>query len=430
MTPLHPAVTRRRVLGLAAAASLAGVAGCAPAMPRAARPRVIVVGGGFGGATASHYLRRWSDGSIDVTLVEPKSRYVSCPMSNLVLGGSRELAEMTLGYDALRRLGIKVVHAYATAIDAERRLLHLGSGAVLPYDRLVVSPGVELMFEEVSGMSEAAARQTIPHAWQAGEQTALLRQQLEAMPDGGTVLIGVPAAPYRCPPGPYERACQIASYLKVRKPRARLIVLDANAQPVAKAALFTRVWREDYAGIVEHRPSSRVAEVDVAARTFTLASGGRERGDVLNLIPPMRAGTLAHATGLATDGERWCPVDWRTLESTRLPGVHVLGDATLSAPGMPKSAHMANQHGKAAAAAIVELLAGRVPEPPVMANTCYSMVDDRRAIHVASMHRYDAGQRTMVATAGGTSGGERARWEAEGRYAWGWAKSIWTDTFG
>jgi NADPH-dependent 2,4-dienoyl-CoA reductase/sulfur reductase-like enzyme len=238
-------------------------------------------------------------------------------------------------------------------------------------------------------MSEAAARQ-IPHAWQAGEQTALLRQQLQAMPDGGTVLIGVPAAPYRCPPGPYERACQIASYLKAHKPRAKLIVLDANAQPVAKAALFTRVWREDYAGILEHRPNARVAEVDVAGRTFTLESGERERGDVLNLIPPMRAGALAHATGLAGDGERWCPVDWMTLESTRLHGVHVLGDATLSAPGMPKSAHMANQHGKVAAAAIVELLAGRVPEPPVMANTCYSMVDDRQAIHVASMHRYDA----------------------------------------
>ena len=423
-------LTRRRLLGFgAAAASLAGLAGCSPVAPRTAQARVVVVGGGFGGATAAHYLQQWSEGAIAVTVVEPRRRYISCPMSNLVLGGSKALDEMTLGYDALARLGIRVVHDHAVAIAAERRVLRLASGAALPYDRLVVSPGVELLFEQVRGMSEAAARQ-IPHAWQAGEQTALLRQQLEAMPDGGTVLIGVPAAPYRCPPGPYERACQIASYLKAHKPRAKLIVLDANAQPVAKAALFTRVWREDYAGILEHRPNARVAEVDVATRTFTLESGEPQRGDVLNLIPPMRAGALAHATGLAGDGERWCPVDWMTLESTRLPGVHVLGDATLSAPGMPKSAHMANQHGKAAAAAIVELLAGRVPEPPVMANTCYSMVDDRQAIHVASMHRYDATQKTMVATAGGLSGSERGRWVAEGRYAWGWARSIWADSFG
>jgi NADPH-dependent 2,4-dienoyl-CoA reductase/sulfur reductase-like enzyme len=352
-------------------------------------------------------------------------------MSNLVLGGSKSMADVTLGYDALARQGVTLVHDAATAIDAERRIVRLASGARLAYDRLVVSPGVELLFNNVRGMSPGAADRA-PHAWKAGPQTALLRRQLEAMPDGGIVLISVPAAPYRCPPGPYERACQIAAYLKAHKRRAKLIVLDANPKVVSKEALFTRVWKEDYAGIVEHRPNAAVVEVDIGNSAFLLDFGERLRGDVLNLIPPMRAGVIAHASGLTASNESWCPVDWVTLESTRLPRVHVLGDATLSAPGMPKSGHMANQHGKAAAAAIVDLLAGRAPEPPMMVNTCYSMVDDRQAIHVASVHRYDAAQKTMlpVPGTGGLSSNDRARWALEGRYAWNWAQPIWADTLG
>ena len=420
--------SRRRLLRAAGAAVAASLAGCATPPPRNA-PKVVVIGGGFGGATAAKYLRRWSDGSVDVTLVEPNPTFVSCPMSNLVLGGSKVLADITLGYDELRRLGIAVVHERAAAIDAGRRQVRLASGMTLPYDRLVVSPGVEFMFDRVRGMSAGVAAQRVPHAWKAGEQTALLRRQLEALPDGGTVLVGVPLAPYRCPPGPYERACQIGWYLKTRKPRSKLIVLDANPAVTSKPSLFTGVWKADYGSIVEYRPNAAVAEVDVDGGAFVVDLGERIAGDVLNLIPPMRAADIARDAGLITANERWCEVDWTTMESTKVPLVHVLGDATLSAPAMPKSGHMANQHGKAAAAAIVELLAGRMPPPPVMNNTCYSMIDDRHAIHVASVHRYDREKKTMVAVAGagGVSPAERTRWEVEGRYAWGWARTIWGD---
>jgi NADPH-dependent 2,4-dienoyl-CoA reductase/sulfur reductase-like enzyme len=421
-------LTRRTVLRASAAGALsATLAACALLPPRSAG-KVVVIGGGFGGATAAKYLRLWSEGGIEVTLVEPNRQFVSCPISNLVLGGSRTLADLTVGYAGLRTHGVRVVHDTVVAIDAERRQVRLAAGGGLAYDRLVVSPGIELMFERVHGMSAAAA-EVIPHAWKAGPQTATLRRQLEAMPDGGVVLISVPAAPYRCPPGPYERTCQIAHYLKARKPNSKLIVLDANPSVTSKGPLFTRVWKEDYAGLVEYRPNATVAEVDVAGRAFVLDLGERIRGDVLNLIPPMRAAAIARQAGLITANERWCGVDWTTLESQTVKHVHVLGDATLSAPGMPKSGHMANQHGKAAAAAIVDLLAGRAPVPPTMTNTCYSFIDDRHAIHVASVHRYVAAKKTLepVAGAGGVSSADRASWAQEAGFAWGWARTIWAD---
>lgn len=309
-------------------------------------------------------------------------------------------------------------------------MVALASGARLAYDRLVVSPGVELMFDRIAGMSAGAAQQ-IPHAWHAGAQTTLLRRQLLAMPDGGTVLMSVPLAPYRCPPGPYERACQIGWYLKRHKPKSKLIVLDANPQVISKGPLFSRVWQEDYPGIVEYRPNAAVVEADLRGRRFKLELGEQERGDVLNLIPPMRAGHIAREGGLITANERWCEVDWTTLESVAVAQVHVLGDATLAAPGMPKSGHMANQHGKAVAAAIVELFNGGQPRPPVMANTCYSYIDERQAIHVASVHRWDAEKKTLtVVPGGGISGSERSRWALEGAYAWGWARTIWADMLG
>jgi NADPH-dependent 2,4-dienoyl-CoA reductase/sulfur reductase-like enzyme len=420
--------SRRGVLLGGAAFAAWALAACAGVEPHAAA-QVVVVGGGFGGATAAKYLRLWSEGRIGVTLVEPNRSFVSCPLSNLVLGGSLTLAELTQGYDGLRRHGVRVVHDSAVAVDAQRRTLRLAGGGELAWDRLVVSPGIELTFDRIAGMSEALAER-FPHAWKAGAQTALLRRQLESMPDGGVVLIGVPPAPYRCPPGPYERACQIAGYLKQHKPRSKLIVLDANPQVVSKGALFTRVWQEDFAGMIEHRANSAVAAIDASAQTVTLELGERVRGDVINLIPPMRAGAFARSAGLANAGDRWCAVDWRTLESTALPGVHVLGDATLAAPGMPKSGHMANQHGKAVAAALVErLLHQREPSPPVMNNTCYSFVDDRRAIHVASVHRWVEAKKTLepFAGAGGVSPAQRELWLQEARYAFGWARSIWQD---
>ena len=299
--------SRREVLKLATASVATGTLG-ACASVRGAKGKVVVVGGGWGGATAAKYLRLWSDGTIDVTLVEPSRSFVSCPMSNLVLGGNRTIEQLTTSYDGLRKRGVNVVHDTVTAIDADKRQVRLASGTTLSYDRLLVSPGIEFMYERIKGMTAADA-ETIPHAWKAGPQTVLLRRQLESMPDGGTVVLSVPLAPYRCPPGPYERTCQIAYHLKMRKPKSKLLVLDANAQVTSKGPLFTRVWKEDYAGIVEYQPNMAINEVDVRGRTFLSNLGDRFKGDVLNLIPQQRAGNLARDAGLITANDRWCEVN-------------------------------------------------------------------------------------------------------------------------
>ena len=423
-------LTRRDAIRYLSAGALVPVlAACAPLNPtRPSLGKVIVIGGGYGGATAAKYLRMWSEGAVDVTLVEPNRQFISCPISNLVLGGSRTLADITVDYGGLRKWGVNVVHDTAASIDVDKRQVRLASGAMMAYDRLVISPGIAFMFDRVRGMSEGATRE-IPHAWKAGEQTVLLRRQLEAMDDGGVAVISIPLAPYRCPPGPYERTCQIAWFMKYHKRKSKLIVLDANPQVTSKGPLFTRAWKENYAQIVEHRPNATVSEVDVRGRTFTLEMGDRVKGDVLNLIPPMRAADIARDTDLITANERWCEVDWTTLESIRVKNVHVLGDATLSAAGMPKSGHMANQHGKAAAAAIIELQSGRAPVPPMMVNTCYSFIDDSHVVHVSSVHRYDAEKKTMtaIAGAGGVSSADDKQWALEGAYGWSWAQTIWAD---
>lgn len=421
---------KRRDLLKAGVATMAvtPLAACETMSGRKSLGQVVVIGAGYGGATAAKYLRLWSEGAINVTLVEPNEAFISCPMSNLVLGGSRTLADITVAYSGLDKYGVNRVRDTVTAIDADKRQVRLASGGTLAYDRLVVSPGIEFLWENVRGMSPAAA-ETIPHAWKAGPQTLLLRRQLEAMADGGTVVMSVPLAPYRCPPGPYERACQIASYLKARKPKSKLIVLDANPDYVSKKPLFSRVFGEDYKGIIEYRTSAPVGEVDVAGRTFVLELGDRIKGDVLNLIPPQRAANIARDAGLITANNRWCEVEWTSMESVKVKGAHVLGDATLSAPLMPKSGHMANQHGKAAAAAIVELLNGRSPIPPMMANTCYSYIDDKNAVHVASVHRYTPEKKTLEVVAGssGISTQDRNSWALEGVLAWSWAQTIWAD---
>jgi sulfide dehydrogenase [flavocytochrome c] flavoprotein chain len=249
------------------------------------------------------------------------------------------------------------------------------------------------------------------------------------MKDGGVVVMSIPLAPYRCPPGPYERACQIAWYLKQAKPKSKLIVLDGNPDMVSKKPLFTRVYAEDYKGIVDYRPGAPVTEIDVKGGTVVTELGDKVRGDVVNYIPHQRAANIARDAGLITANNRWCEVNWTTLESVKVKDVHVLGDATLPAPAMPKSGHMANQHGKAAAAAIVEMMSGRAVVPPMMANTCYSFVDDRNAVHVASVHQWVPAKKTMeaVAGSGGISSQDRASWALEGAYAQGWAKTIWSD---
>jgi NADPH-dependent 2,4-dienoyl-CoA reductase/sulfur reductase-like enzyme len=403
--------SRRDLLKLSAAGAAVGsLSACATNGTKPSLGRVVVVGGGFGGATAAKYLRIFSEGRIEVTLVEPNASFISCPMSNLVIGGSKKIADITVAYSGLEKYGVRLVRDTVAAIDPDKREARLSGGQTLPYDRLVLSPGIEFLFENVRGMSAAAAEQ-IPHGWKAGPQTLLLRSQLEAMADGGVVVMSVPLAPYRCPPGPYERACQIAHYIRTAKPKSKLIVLDANPEMVSKRPLFTAVFQNDYKGIIDYRNGAAVGEVDVKGKAFVLDLGEKVGGDVLNLIPPQRAANIARDAGVITANNRWCEVDWTTMESVKVKNIHVLGDATQSAPLMPKSGHMANQHGKTAAAAIVELLSGRTPVPPMMANTCYSYIDATQAVHVSSVHRWVPEKKTLetVPGSGGVSAADRKR---------------------
>ena len=412
------------LLGSGALAASALLPGCA-ALPGRTPRRVVVVGGGYGGATAAKYLRMWSGATLEVLLVEPDAEFVSCPASNLVIGGSRAMADITRSYAGLAARGVRVIRDEVTAIDADRRRVRLRNGDAIAYDRLVVSPGAELLFSQIEGY-DAEAQKALPTAWKAGPETLALRRQLEAMPDGGVFVITVPATPFRCPPGPYERACQVASYFKQSKPRSKVLILDANEDVASKPALFKAAWSELYKGMVEYRNNSEVKSVDARARVVR-TDFDTIKGDVLNVLPPMGAGAIARKAGLQTDNTKWCGVDWLTLESTTHPGIHVLGDSTLSAPAMPKSGHMANNQAKVAAAAILELLSGGSPDPaPVIANTCYSYVSDKEVIHIASVHRYDAAHRTFV-TVPGTTGVSAARSELEALYGWAWAQNIWSD---
>jgi len=411
---------RRQFLQAAGALSVTGCAG----IGRPGGPRVVVIGAGYGGATAARYVRLW-DPDIRVTLVDRKTEFVSCPLSNLVLGGNRTMADITRSYDGLRQRGVQVVNGEAVAIDGAKKTVTLASATTLSYDRLVVSPSVDFVYDEFEGFT---GQDRILDAWKAGPQTVTLRRQLEAMPDGGVCVISIPTTPYRCPPGPYERACQVAYYFKRAKPRSKVLILDANPDVTSKAALFKRAWQELYPGIVEYRPNAKVIGVDASAMTVR-TDFDTVKGDVVNVVPPQRAAEIARKTGLITHNNRWCDVDWRTMESKAVKNIHVLGDATLSAPGMPKSGHMANAQGKVCAAALVELLNGREPNPnPVMSNTCYSFVSDKEVIHVASVHQYDAGQNTIIPVRG-AGGVSAARSEQEGVYAWAWARNIWADMF-
>ena len=426
-------MTRRRELVQALMAGVAAgvLGGCAATAAPASKARVVVIGGGFGGATAARYVRLLSDHSIDVTLVEPNRSFVSCPMSNLVLGGVRELADITSSYDALRnRHGVTVVHDTVTAIDPAKKTVRLAAGPEIRYDKLVLSPGVDLMFDSVQGLKQANADGQILQAWKAGPETVALRAQLHAMVDGGVFAITVPEAPYRCPPGPYERASLVAAWLKLHKPRSKVLILDANPDVTSKGPLFKKAWAELYPGMVEYRSQQKVVGVDGKTRTLRFDLQDDVTADVLNVLPPMRAGALALQTGLANANGRWCQVDFQTFESTAEKDVYVLGDALLVAPFMPKSAHMANNHAKVAAAAIVaELLSLEINPAPMLTNTCYSYVSQTEVIHVASVHAYVAVEKTFKAVAG--SGGVSAvRSELEAGYAVAWSRNIWADSLG
>jgi NADPH-dependent 2,4-dienoyl-CoA reductase/sulfur reductase-like enzyme len=417
-------VTRRQFLrttGLGVAA-VGALGGCATTLrgdfaPKTGK-RVVVVGGGWGGATAAKYVRL-GDPSIEVVLLEPNRRFVSCPFSNLVLSGVRTLDSMTFEYGRLRGHGVRVLHEPATALEPAAHRVRVGEGW-LQYDRLIVSPGVEFQDEQIQGLREAGDR--VLHAWKAGPQTVALASQLQAMPDGGVVVMSVPPVAYRCPPGPYERACQIAWYLKTRKPRAKLIVLDANPNVVSKTALFRKAW-EAYPNL-EYRGSNKVTKVDPDARTVTTELGDTVKYDVVNVIPPQRAGTIAVAADLVGADKRWCEVDHVTYESVKHKDVHVIGDATIGLP-VPKSGNIANAMGKIAAAVVVATLNGRPVPQMAPGNTCYSWVSDREAIAVVNSYRIDNGKVVQI-----EQKLTPAQSPAVAANAVGWAQSIWNDVLG
>jgi len=418
---------RRDFLKLSAAGIALGVfPGCATSggeIVRKKGQRVVVVGGGFGGATAAKYIRMWSNNQIEVVLIERNATFVSCPMSNTVLGGSRTIADLTQGYDTLKKkYGIEMVRGEVTAIDPQKQTVMLADG-YLSYDRLIIAPGVDFNFGKIEGLSAKVAEQSVPHAWKAGAQTVMLRKQLESMRDGGVFAISIPKMPYRCPPGPYERACQVAFYLKNNKPKSKVLVLDANPDIVSKKGLFTAAWKDLYPGMVEYRPNAMVVQVDPAGN-IAKTEFEDVKADVLNVIPPMKAGAVANMAGVVNVDNNWCAVDFLSYESSAQKNIHVIGDA-VSAP-LPKSGHMATSQAKVCAAAVIELLQGQAPDQsPTIANTCYSMVSGSEAVHVANVYRFNAEKRAMVAADGGGVSAQRS--EVEAMLANYWLKNIMDD---
>ncbi len=385
--------------------------------------RVVIVGAGFGGATAAKYIRMWSGNKIEVVLIERNPTFISCPMSNTVLGGGRTISDLTHGYDTLKsKYGIEMVRGEVTAVDPQKQTVTLANG-YLSYDRLIIAPGVDFMFDKIEGLNASVANESVLHAWKAGPQTTMLRKQLESMKDGGVFAISIPKAPYRCPPGPYERACQVAFYLKNNKPKSKVLILDANPDIVSKKGLFMAAWKELYPGMVEHRPNAEVRQVNVANKMLKTEFDD-VKADVLNVIPPMKAGAVADMAGVVNVDKRWCGVDFLSYESKAQKNIHVIGDAVSAA--MPKSGYTATSEAKICAAAIIELLQGSQPDPePVIANTCYSMVSNKEAVHVAHVYRYNVEKKIMLpADGGGVSG---ARSEVEGTLASYWLKNIMGD---
>jgi NADPH-dependent 2,4-dienoyl-CoA reductase/sulfur reductase-like enzyme len=416
---------RRHVLAAMAASALL------PGRTLAAEPnsRLVVVGGGFAGATLARSVKRLSP-EITVVLIEARERYVSCPMSNLVIAGRRSLAAQTFDYRGLEAAGVEVVRGMAVDVDATKQCVRLQGGVTIDYDRLVLAPGVMLNFDQLSGMSEQGAEK-MPHAWQAGAQTTLLRRQIEAMPDDGLVVISVPAAPYRCPPGPYERASLMASYLKQNKPKAQILILDSNER-FSKQALFQQGWKRLYGDRIRWQSASndgRVIRVEPdAMRLHT--DFATHTPDVANIIPPQQAGLIAHRAGVA-DASGWCPVNSLSFESRLQPNIHVIGDAAIAAP-MPKSAFAANAQAKVCAIALVRLFRGMQPQSTVLANTCYSYLEPNSAISISGAYRTQDGQFASIAAAAGTSPlippeGFQAQ---EALHAADWFRAITQETFG
>lgn len=405
------------------ASALAPLVRASELLPRKGR-RVVVIGGGFGGATAARYLAL-IDPTLEVVLIERSERYVCCPFSNLVLSGVTALERLTLDHARLaQRHGVILLRQEVTGIDPVARRVSTAEGW-LGYERLVLAPGVEFRHQEIEGYDPVRTPLALPHAWKAGPQTLLLRGQIEAMRDGGTVVVAIPASPYVCPPGPYERVCQIALHLKRTKPKSKILVLDANPGIVTKGALFRQAWDEFYRGMVEYRPDQAVRRVDAGARTLHTEFDA-VAGDVLNLIPPQQAGAIARRAGLAAPDGRWCPVEPLSFESRLAPGVHVIGDAC-AAGAMPKSAFAANTQAKGAAHNIAALLAGREAVPHTPINACYSFVTDREAMSVSAVYRPRDGE---LAAVPGSAGVSPRYTEAEGDHARSWLANLLADSFG
>ena len=419
-------INRRHILGGAAAGAAALTL---PSIVRAqaASAHVVVVGGGFGGATAARYLRQFAP-QIKVTLVEPAERFYTCPFSNLYLAGLRSWDSIGHSYDGLRKAGVNVVQASAEAVDGAARKVKLSNGQTLSYDKLVLSPGIDMRWNALEGYDEAAA-QLAPQAWKAGAQTQLLKKQLEAMPDGGKFVMVIPANPFRCPPGPYERAAMVAHYFKQHKPRSKILLLD-DKDAFSKQALFLQGYKALYGDMIEWVKQSddgKVGRVDAKQREVETTFGTRHQADVLNVIPPQKAGFIADRAGV-TDASGWVTVKAESFESRQVPNIYVLGDATIAAP-MPKSGFAANTQGKVAAAAIAAELTGQALPTAAYANTCYSLIGNDYGISVAGVYKAQEGKLIEVANSGGVSpiDGNAAFRKAEADYGSAWYQAISAD---
>jgi len=420
-------ISRRDLLTTAAAVASAALP--IPAMSQGSAGRVVVVGGGFAGTTCARFIRR-IDPRITVTLVEGSPVFIACPLSNAVIAGLRDLQAQQFGLDKVADDGVVRARAPAIGIDAQARFVALTNNARVSYDRLVLAPGIDLRWDALPGYSEAASER-MPHAWKAGEQTLLLRRQLEAMEDGGTVIISAPANPFRCPPGPYERASLIAYYLKTKKPKSKLILLDAK-DAFSKQRLFQNAWKELYPGMLEWVPLSaggKVTSVDAADMTL-VTEFGKHKATVANVIPPQKAGRIAETAG-AADRSGWCPVDPVTFESRQQPNIHVIGDAAIMG-AMPKSAFAANAQAKVCAAAVAKLLGGSSPDQAKLINTCYSLVAPDYGISIAGVYQAADGQLKEVEGSGGVSpiDAPSTTRALEARLADGWFKTITEEVFG
>jgi sulfide dehydrogenase [flavocytochrome c] flavoprotein chain len=418
-------VSRRELVKAAGAAALFPL----PALAQGAGPKVVVIGGGFAGASAARFVKQ-QDRAIAVTLVEINPTFTACPFSNGVIAGLRELRAQQFNYERLAETGVTLAFQPATAVDAQARRVTLNGGTQLSYDRLVMAPGIDLRFDGLPGYTEAAA-QEMPHAWKAGEQTSLLRRQLESMADGGLVVMSAPANPFRCPPGPYERASLIAHYLKTKKPKSKVLILDAK-DAFSKQRLFQNAWKElypDHLEWVSLSQGGKVNEVDVKERTL-VTDFTRHKASVANVIPPQHAGAIAQSAGVA-DRSGWCPVDPATFESKLVPNIHVIGDAAIMG-GMPKSAFSANAQAKVCAEVVATLLKGGTPAEPRLINTCYSLVAPDYGITVAGVYKPTNGQLADIPGAGGVSPADapRSARALEAQFADGWFKTITGEVFG